>query len=171
MKNSRRGFVIPLVLAIIALMLIGGGMYMYEHTKQANNNAMSVPTDWKTYKSKEFGLSVSVPNNWKEIVPIDGSLTDINESTFEGYAVISSPDEKETMVFMNGPLDIGNHHKCTEKLSEINNQKVNEISCSDLSGNTIPSSYNYEFIGKNLVLVLNSKTAITDEIVSLIKFD
>jgi hypothetical protein len=33
MKNSQKGFVVPLLIAIIALLVIGGGVYIYENKK------------------------------------------------------------------------------------------------------------------------------------------
>ncbi|MCX6787323.1 MAG: hypothetical protein NTY93_02245 [Candidatus Kaiserbacteria bacterium] len=39
MKNSQRGFVMPLLLAIIAILLIGGGAYVYMQNKQTNQPA------------------------------------------------------------------------------------------------------------------------------------
>src|SRR3989344_2641973 len=33
MKNSQKGFVVPLLVGIIALLVIGGGVYIYENKK------------------------------------------------------------------------------------------------------------------------------------------
>ena len=33
MKNSQKGFVVPLLLVIIAVLVIGGGVYVYENKK------------------------------------------------------------------------------------------------------------------------------------------
>ena len=33
MKNKQKGFVVPLLIAIIALLIIGGGVYIYENKK------------------------------------------------------------------------------------------------------------------------------------------
>ena len=34
MKNQQRGFIVPLLLAIIAILLVGGGIYVYTQNKQ-----------------------------------------------------------------------------------------------------------------------------------------
>src|ERR1035437_6044988 len=34
MKNQQRGFIVPLLLAIIAVLLVGGGIYVYTQNKQ-----------------------------------------------------------------------------------------------------------------------------------------
>lgn len=33
MKNSRKGFIVPVLLAIIGLLVIGGGVYIYQDKK------------------------------------------------------------------------------------------------------------------------------------------
>ena len=33
MKNNQKGFIVPLLLAIIALLVIGGGVYIYQNKK------------------------------------------------------------------------------------------------------------------------------------------
>jgi len=46
MKNSQKGFVVPLLIAIIAVLVIGGGVYLYENKKieipPVTDNAMQV---------------------------------------------------------------------------------------------------------------------------------
>ncbi len=88
MKSSQKGFVIPVVIAIIALLVIGGGAYIYTNTKvEAPANipeiVSNVPTstftskntkeesiredlrDWKTYSNQEYGLTFKYPNNFE----------------------------------------------------------------------------------------------------------
>lgn len=36
MKNSRKGFIVPLLLTLVAILLVGGGVYVYVQDKQAN---------------------------------------------------------------------------------------------------------------------------------------
>jgi len=33
MKNSKKGFIVPVLLVIIALLVVGGGVYVYENKK------------------------------------------------------------------------------------------------------------------------------------------
>lgn len=144
--------------------------------ESANQISTTTDASWKTYTSNIFNGSVSLPNNWKLILPGDGSLTELNADVFNGdiqfglLATVSSPDEKEKITFTNGPLDTGNYD-CTVKLLEINNQKVNEATCNNTDMNGIPGLYNYEFVDKNLVLIIDNKTTTTDKILSLIKFN
>ncbi|GEM_PF-2515064 len=43
MKNSQKGFVVPLLIAIIAVLAIGGGIYIYENTKTEISTPTSAP--------------------------------------------------------------------------------------------------------------------------------
>lgn len=81
MKNSqyvrqaqyKKGFVVPLLLAIIAVLVIGGGVYVYQSKKaeapavvdaqvQQTNNSDSVDTaNWKTYTNEKYGFSFQYP--------------------------------------------------------------------------------------------------------------
>ncbi|GEM_PF-2349031 len=89
MKNSQKGFVVPLLVAIIALLVIGGGVYLYENKKaevpavvdnttqqsnqiqQANpqsNNTAPVPTAQNNQSSVKPSITILSPNggeNWK----------------------------------------------------------------------------------------------------------
>lgn len=135
----------------------------------------SVPANWTTYTSETFNASISLPSDWKLVLPNDGSLTETNSDIFNGdikfgfLTIVSSPDEKEGITFIDGPLDIGTH-TCTAKLSKINGQEVRETTCTDTVADQGPGRNNYEFIDKNLVLIVDNKTAITDQIISLIQF-
>ncbi len=84
MKNLQKGFVGPLVIAIIAVLAIGGGVYVYKNKKvktlpvdtetqqtntqtppvntQANNSSSQVDTsNWKTYTNTKQGYSFQYP--------------------------------------------------------------------------------------------------------------
>lgn len=73
MKNTQRGFVMPLLLALIAVMLIGGGAYVYTQNKQGNQSEVVSQTpgttsiaetaNWKTYTNNAFSFSIKLPPN------------------------------------------------------------------------------------------------------------
>jgi len=77
MKITQRGFIIPLLLVIIAVLLAGGGTYVYVQNKQANQVATVTPTpqatsttqasglqvaDWKTYTNAKYGFEFKYPS-------------------------------------------------------------------------------------------------------------
>lgn len=89
MKNSQQGFIAPLFIAIIALLVIGGGVYVYENekvetpavidtgTQQQNSKTQPVNTqtsnsssqtgvsNWRTYSNSKYGFSVQYPTGTK----------------------------------------------------------------------------------------------------------
>lgn len=73
--NYQRGFISPLLLALIALLLIGGGAYVYVQNRLANQSLVTVNTpqtsDWKTCENKQLGFRVQYPNDWAIWYPDD----------------------------------------------------------------------------------------------------
>ena len=41
MKNTKRGFIVPLLIAIIAVLAIGGGVYLYTQNKSVDISVSS----------------------------------------------------------------------------------------------------------------------------------
>lgn len=73
MKTYHKGFVTPLLLALIAILLLGGGAYVYMQKNQANQPVIENSTatsaanqyvGWNTYTNTQYGYSIKYPNNW-----------------------------------------------------------------------------------------------------------
>ncbi len=124
------------------------------------------PTKWKTYTSISYGISVSVPSNWKDEWPADQSLHTLEK--IEDYTIISSPDKKEEIVFLTKPVDL-NGNDCQKKELEINGNKATKITCNTTQNDTIPGKINYEFTDKNLFIVFDQETETISKILSSIK--
>ncbi len=57
MKNKQKGFIIPFLLVIIALIVIGGGVYIY------NKNSVETPDkSSKTYTNTQYKFSFNYPS-------------------------------------------------------------------------------------------------------------
>ncbi len=107
MKNLQKGFVAPVFLVVIAILIIGGGLYIYED-KKANNtgstevkqynqipettkqdsviapsqNSQKTPiSNWKTYVNSDLGYSISYPPTYHEAYGND--LFNFDEDKFE----------------------------------------------------------------------------------------
>src|SRR3990167_8783511 len=94
MKNNNKGFILPLLLGIIALLVVGVGVYVYKNKKvevpivpetgaqqsdqvqqtntqtpavntQTNNsNSQSDTSNWKTYKNIKYNFEFKYPSDW-----------------------------------------------------------------------------------------------------------
>jgi len=132
-KNLQRGFVIPLVIAIISVLVIGGGVYYSKNkstadqaitdknqTNSTHNNELS---DWKTHKDNQYGFEFKYPSNW--------SLEKIDQGGFQGWVFRNYPDYG----FYLGII----HHPYTQGIeSGVNdNKKLTQIAGHKaLSGGT-----------------------------------
>ncbi len=70
MKNSQKGFIVPLLLAVIAILVVGSGIYIYSSKKAStvvpvgvNNNVASSTSNWQTYTNNQYGFSFQYPQN------------------------------------------------------------------------------------------------------------
>ena len=69
MKTSQKGFISPLLLALIAILIIGGGAYAYvqkDSIQSAFSNLIQATStnetaDWLPFKSNFFALSFKIP--------------------------------------------------------------------------------------------------------------
>lgn len=75
MKNSKSFIVLPVLIAIgVAILVVGGGAYVYVKNKQVSNPEVVAPiynatstaqtAGWKTYTSTKLGISFSYPQSW-----------------------------------------------------------------------------------------------------------
>lgn len=70
MKTHKKGFVVPLLLVLIAALLIGGGVYAYIQKNQSNQSAVtsivqtsdSQTADLNNYS--QYGITLKYPQNW-----------------------------------------------------------------------------------------------------------
>ncbi|MES3005778.1 MAG: hypothetical protein V4664_02410 [Patescibacteria group bacterium] len=110
MKNKQSGFIIPLILAIVAILAVGGGVYVYQENKVAENieidntvtttsNESQVKTEETPVKNNTVGqiqkcalVVTSLAANSKVSFPltvkgtIDNSATGCSWQMFEGQA-------------------------------------------------------------------------------------
>src|SRR3989344_3293753 len=71
MKNTQRGFIMPLLLALIAILLVGGGVYVYTQNKQAGQPAVVDQTPQQTTSTAQTPSSQTVgPLTIKPLMPV-----------------------------------------------------------------------------------------------------
>ena len=97
MKNLQKGFVVPLLLAIIAVLVIGGGVYIY-NTKKLETPILPVSTEVQTtnqVKQTNDKTSTTSFNKYPVITGISGprelNLNQLGKWTVDAY----SPNDKE----------------------------------------------------------------------------
>lgn len=119
MKNLQQGFIIPALLAIVALLVVGGGVYVYKNqkvekpivldteTQQSNQNqpkidAQTPPivakeniSNWGTYTNKEYGFELKYPKDWIH----NNSNVTYNTILLMDF---SSPDYKDHSTYLGG---------------------------------------------------------------------
>lgn len=92
--NYKKGFIAPLFLALVALLILGGGAYVYVQIKQIDSNAHNPPeitasttqtsnpqtTGWKTYTNAKYGFEFEYPDNF--VKSFEQESTDANTAKF-----------------------------------------------------------------------------------------
>lgn len=68
MKNSQKGFIVPALLAVIVMLIIGGGVYVYKNKKSetptaTNNTELQSPTRQQTDGQNQQGNSTQVTSS------------------------------------------------------------------------------------------------------------
>ena len=150
MKNSQEGFVVPLLITIIALLIIGGGVYTYKSnniatvstnsTEVQKSNQVQIPDQqkiqnsqstsqpgptsaWKTYSNTKYGFEVQYPPN--------GFLTgdnyrfsaDINDYVIE----IRIPSPQAFLIEVTSQKDLESFSKSSISLAKQNGGTVKNI--------------------------------------------
>jgi hypothetical protein len=114
--NYHKGFIAPLFLALIAILLIGGGVYVFIQTKPTSQEVTENPTpaqttpptqtsnsqmaDWKTYTNTQYSFTFKYPSYLGDIVVTSSSplcplgKTYMRSGVIQGTKVVLSFSEK-----------------------------------------------------------------------------
>lgn len=127
MKTTPRGFIVPILLVIIALVFASGGAYVYTQNKQANplvseNTSLPMATSttqtsdqttsvtqipdsqiagWKTYTNTDYGFEVKYPSTWE----------------VQDYKKDSSLPSPDTVGF--APQNLGDFPQCVQDAKNL----------------------------------------------------
>ena len=146
MHNSQKGFVVLLLIGIIALLVIGGGVYIYENKKvevptvdtavtQPNQNqqvaTQNNASGWQTYSYSDSSntFSFQYPSGWV--------LKDLKPTTPTGdhTIIIKSPDsttQKPILLSLETWQSIG-LRSTTAQISQFSNLKSVKLAKSTVS--------------------------------------
>ena len=159
MKNKQKGFVLPLLIGIIALLVIGGGIYVYESKKVetpiidtkavqvdqtqpvvTQNNA----SGWQTYSYTDSrnAFSFQYPSGW--------NLKDLKPTTSTGdhTVIIESPDSTtqkpitwQSVGLRSTTAQIAQFSNLTYNKPEKSMVTIGTISATEFNDNSIDGSW------------------------------
>ncbi|MDP2665778.1 MAG: hypothetical protein Q8P23_04080 [bacterium] len=156
MKTPPNGFVGALLLIIIALVLIGGGTYLYTQKNQESQSAIenmttqtattipdsgSQTVDWNTYTNTKYGFVFKYPGT--SILPSESNWPNGNENTIT-VAKVGVSELKVTIFPLNADsIQFKNVSAAWNSLEAgKNNGGGKETSCSKI---TMPVSSGYGY--------------------------
>lgn len=161
MKTTQRGFIVPLVLVIIALLLVGSGAYVYvqnrqvkqlEIVNQASATSKGQVTDsqtagWKTYTSKEYGFEMQYPADWV-LESSSGSLPTLYGKNYILQIFSETPQGslEKNIAYLNARA--GRTIISSEDAISIGNGKA-FYSLESVPGDDLPTAW---LVGKNNIL-------------------
>lgn len=109
--NSQKGFVVPVVIAIVVV-LIGGGIYLANKREvdSAKNISSTVSTvDWKTYANGKYGFEFKYPSDWQNVQETESPIPTQKAVSF----AFKTPKPNDTMIIFSvadngrGSFEIG----------------------------------------------------------------
>jgi|GEM_PF-4177149 hypothetical protein len=110
MKISQRGFIPPFLLALIAVLLVGGGAYVYIN-KQANQSVVNASMQATSTAQTESLPSEQLPTASHFLLNTNSNLTEYENALIKKMSAIGGPDnayilkwyDDKTAVFIIAP--------------------------------------------------------------------
>lgn len=76
MKNHNKGFVVQGIIALVALIIIGGVAYVVTQKKDSVSQDITIDSisNWKTYTNKKYNFTFNYPSTWKHILDVENEV-------------------------------------------------------------------------------------------------
>lgn len=124
MKNTQKGFIVPIIIIIVAVLAIGGGTYVYTKNNQntetnTSANATSTPSIQGTYEKQSASITITQLSGSK--IKVEGNAVNSQanssildgEATLVGNKAIYSKDGCEVeLVFKDNTLTAKDNNQC-----------------------------------------------------------
>jgi len=156
MKNVQKGFIVPVLLGIIALLVIGGGLYVYENKKtetpvahidtgtQTTNQAEQTNTSstkidvagMKQYTDSSFGFSFWYPSTWT----VQSTAT---KNSYVGGTIQKTLRIAPPLVTIDPNGLNGDAITINEFSSPTHEITIERDFCSPMSGSSVPAHRYY----------------------------
>ncbi len=131
MKNPQRSFIVSVLLIMIALLVIGGGVYIYKNkktqapleanseTQQSNQNQSPEINGWQAYSSSKYGFSIQYPQGTKISDSDISGGRKVLFSTSEGTLMVEVVNQAWHNGALTSPANC-NDFDSHAKVSEVN---------------------------------------------------
>ena len=153
MKNQQKGFVVPLLVAIIALLVVSAGVYVYENKKaevpivtnteiqqpdqvQQQTNTQTLPvntqtinsnsidtSNWKTYTNSNPAFSFNYPSSWNPPV-INQQNTRVFTDFGNGFSVTTGFYYDQVKGRNSTVLEIINGYKNSSTIKNVQTENI-----------------------------------------------
>ena len=170
MENNQKGFVVPIVIAIVVLLAVGGGAYIYV-------NKSSDSTNWLTYKNANKSYEFTYPK-YAKVIESNDVVSDTTIQLTQGFDVTfdvqTSPDD--------GYLCLSNPYKSLMEISkkitvkedkiQKNGDEYRHLSIEDTStGTAIKEEERFYLVKNNICYMVIEQITDISKISSEVKSD
>jgi hypothetical protein len=152
--NKKQGFIIPLIIAVVAILAIGAGVFVYE-SKKVEAPVVVDTSDWKTCTNIKYGYELKYPSTWNTYSRTEGGYKE-NVCDYAGGIRIFEFDPHKDIesgyIHIEPTWDVKNntveeYGSFEEYLSSPVNRPVGSFEISDFYGEkAVISSGNFESI-------------------------
>lgn len=178
-----------IAIAIIAILVIGGGIYWYYNSGSELKNEVSETTEWNTYKNEEHNFEMDYPKEWKKTKEFSDSVVFYGGKKLEDSKVYirvqieDKDDELNSEYYAKNWLDRMNENFNVSDNSQLEPKQINGKDFYFVKASFAGSTYyKYYTENENDVFVItmdslldnpteeNSYKYIFDQMLSTVKF-
>lgn len=151
MKTTQKGFIVPLLLALVAVLVLGGGAYVYVQNNQTNQPATATST------TQILNVNNSVPtiNSVATSTDHDSINVIISGSNFTDFSIVEYLSNGKHIVSYCGYL--GSNGALTHSWSEpeggwIYNSSINQLRVINADCRTVDAKLDFSIYPKSAVV-------------------
>jgi hypothetical protein len=130
MQNLQKGYLVPVLSVIIALLVISGGIYVYQNKPSKSSSAGAASNLPKTYKNTDYNISYS-EDLWVPATDVEMYLLN-KETNFEQLLILvkKSPQNGKQCTDTNSGRTVSCNYQLESIKFAIINKTLNEVKAS-----------------------------------------